>query len=200
MKSLFSTTNWEDDLEKGEIKRTIVGNTYNYMDSHDDVHIEGIFTKSIQERGDKVLHLADHKYQVTNKVGKPERIYEQKMPWSDLGREYKGDTVALLMDSRIIKEYNPSVFKQYLEDDIDQHSVGMIYVKLLYCVDDKDYKEGFANRNKYRPLVANGEKADEQGYFFAILEAKLKEISSVIEGSNDVTHTIQNGKQEPPGS
>ena len=45
--------NNEDDLISGSIKRMIIGNTYNWMDSHDDVHMKGIFTKSIQENKNK---------------------------------------------------------------------------------------------------------------------------------------------------
>ncbi len=39
---------YENDEEKGILKRTIVSNTYNWLDSHGDVHLNGIFAKSIQ--------------------------------------------------------------------------------------------------------------------------------------------------------
>ncbi len=32
---------YEDDVEAGTLKRTIISNTYLYMDSHDDVHLDG---------------------------------------------------------------------------------------------------------------------------------------------------------------
>ena len=40
-------------------------------------------------------------------------------------------------------------------------------------------------------MVINSEKALEQGYFFAVTEAKLKEVSCVIAGSNELTPTIE---------
>ena len=36
------------------VYRSIVGNTYYWVDSHDDVHVKGCFTKSIQE---KIIHM-----------------------------------------------------------------------------------------------------------------------------------------------
>jgi phage protein D len=39
-------------------------------------------------------------------------------------------------------------------------------------------------------MIANKEVADENGYFFAVLEAELIEISAVVKGSNTITPTI----------
>ena len=66
----------------------------------------------------------------------------------------------------------------------------MQYVNILLCVNNPDYKAEFANWQKYYPLVGNSEKADELGYFYAVTEAKLKEISCVIAGSNELTPTL----------
>lgn len=185
-----------EDLSSGIIKRTIVGNTYNWMDEHDDVHIEGVFTKSISENKN-ILHLHDHLFQVTAKVGTPKKVYEQKIKWTELGVTKAGYTVALLMDSEIKKVYNEVVFHDYASGEINQHSVGMQYVKLFMCVNDKDYKEAFANWNTYFPLVANQEKATDKGYFWAVTEAKLKEISCVIMGSNELTPTLNSKDNQP---
>ncbi len=68
----------KDDTEN-ELFRTIVGNTYGLMDSHDDVHIKGIFTKSINENGGNVLHLHDHVHQLSAKVGTPLKVYEKEL-------------------------------------------------------------------------------------------------------------------------
>ena len=53
----------EDDV----LKRTIIGNTYNWLDNHGDVHLSGCLAKSISER--TPFFLADHKHDVTAKVG-----------------------------------------------------------------------------------------------------------------------------------
>lgn len=180
-----------DDLANGRIKRTIIGNTYNWMDSHSDVHMKGIFSKSISENKN-IMHLHDHIYQTTAKVGTPISVYEKSIKWSDLGINKEGRTIALMMDSEIKKSYNQMIFEEYLNKEINQHSVGMQYVKLALAVNDADYKEEFANWNSYIGNVANSEKAIEQGYFWAVTEAKLMEISAVIKGSNELTPTLNN--------
>lgn len=176
---------------ENEIYRTIVGNTYGFMDSHDDVHIPGIFTKSIKENGGNVLHLHDHVHQLSAKVGTPQRVYEKELDWGALGYEAKGITTALLMDSRIEKARNSNIFNDYLNGEINQHSVGMQYVKIELCVNDREEKEEFANWEKYKDQVINLDKAEEQGYFWAVTEAKLIEISCVIRGSNELTPTLE---------
>ncbi len=185
-----------DDLANGIIKRTVVGNTYGWMDSHDDVHIPGIFSKSISENKGLIFHLHDHLYQVAAKVGTPKNIYEQSVSLTDLGLNKIGQTVCLLMDSEIKKSYNEMIYEEYLTKQINQHSVGMIYVKLFLCVNDPDYKEEFSNYNAYKGYVLNLDKVEENGYFWAVTEAKLREISCVLQGSNELTPTF-NGKTEP---
>jgi len=188
---VFNTSN-VDDVASGTIKRTIIGNTYNYMDSHYDVHLNGIFSKSISERKNKILHLHDHLYQTTAKVGKFEDVYEKEIEWMDLGINKLGRTMALFGDSNIYKDLNSQIFNQYLKGEIDQHSVGMVYVKVELAIDDDMDREGYANWNTYLPRLGNPEKAIELGFFFVVKEAKLIEISAVLEGSNDLTPTIPN--------
>jgi len=186
-------------VESGIIKRTIIGNTYNWMDSHDDVHIEGVFAKSIADRQDKIWHLHDHEHKITAKVGKPISIYEKAVEWADLGVNKVGETTALFMDSNIIKEYNPLIFVQYLSKEINQHSVGMYYRQLDLAVNDSDMKEEFSQWNKYIEQIGNKEKVIDQGYFWAVKEAELIEISGVLSGSNELTPTVDNkeAKEKP---
>lgn len=199
-KSINKAIAVDDNATK--ISKTVIGNTYYWLDSHDDVHIEGIFTKSISENQKRILHLHDHLQQVAAKVGIPKLVYEKSIPWADLGINKPGNTTSLLMDSDIVKDMNPSIFYQYNNNQIDQHSVGMIYVSLAMCIDSTDpyYKEEFVNWNKYIGMIGNSDKAMEQGFFFAITEAKLKEISAVTDGSNSLTHTLNeaNSTEEQP--
>ena len=169
------------------IYRTLVGNTYNWMDSHDDVHLNGLFGVSIKDRAGRIWHRHDHVNQLTAKVGKFSQVYEQTVNWSDVGVNKSGQTMALLADSAIRKSYNALIFESYKDDEIDQHSVGMQYSKLALAVNNKDNKEEFENWNKYIGLLGNPEKAVEKGFFWAIKEAKLIEISCVTEGSNELT-------------
>jgi len=179
------------------IKRAIVGNTYHWMDSHGDVHMDGIFTKAIDERGKDILHLHDHIQQLTAKVGEPEKVFEQKMLWSDLGVLKTGETTALMMITNIKKNYNSFIFGQYLDKKIQQHSVGMVYVKIMLAINDSEYKDEFAAWQNNIGKIANAEKAYELGYFWAVTEAKLIEISAVLKGSNEVTPTLEPLKDTP---
>lgn len=191
------TTSFKDDPTSGVIKRTIIGNTYLWMDSHYDVHIPSLFKNSIAQKPlEKIFHLADHEFKITSKVGKFTDVYEYKVQWTNLGVNKFGYTEVLMADTDVMADMNPRMFKAYLNNEIDQHSVGMQYVDLSLAINDPEYKTEFATWNEYRPMLGNGERADEAGFFWAIKEAKLFEISAVLEGSNELTPTLEN-KIEP---
>jgi len=193
------STSKENDTDS-VIKRTVIGNTYNWLDSHGDVHLEGTFGKSISERQNKIWHLHDHEQKITAKVGIPSKIYEAPVEWSDLGIKKAGTTTALMMDSDIRKDYNNLIFQEYKDGNIDQHSVGMYYVKIDFAVNDKDHKAEFKTWNDNIENIGNREKAEELGYFYAVKEAKLVEISAVLQGSNELTPTIEAKDIEPEQS
>jgi hypothetical protein len=193
------STSKENDTDS-IIKRTVIGNTYNWLDSHGDVHLDGTFGKSISERQNKIWHLHDHEQKITAKVGIPSKIYEEKIEWSDLGIKKAGTTTALMMDSNIRKDYNNLIFQEYKDGNIDQHSVGMYYVKIDFAVNDKDHKAEFKTWNDNIENIGNREKAEELGYFYAVKEAKLVEISAVLQGSNELTPTIEAKDIEPEQS
>ena len=193
------STSKEHDTDN-VIKRTVIGNTYNWLDSHGDVHLDGTFGKSISERQNKIWHLHDHEQKITAKVGIPSKIYEEKIEWSDLGIKKAGTTTALMMDSDIRKDYNNLIFQEYKDGNIDQHSVGMYYVKIDFAVNDKEHKAEFKTWNDNIHKIGNREKAEELGYFYAVKEAKLVEISAVLQGSNELTPTIEAKDIEPEQS
>lgn len=190
VKSIF--TEHKDDVSSGVITRSIIANTYNWMDSHDDVHVGNTFGKSINERSTKIFHLHDHKHEVTAKVGKPKSITEKSVAWTDLGIARPNKTTVLLLESEIKESYNKDVFKQYLDKEIDQHSVGMRYIKIDLAVNDPEYKEEKATWDAYYSQLGNPERADKMGYFWAVKEAALIEVSAVLMGSNELTPTVEN--------
>tara|TARA_R110000764_G_scaffold89383_2_gene170862 strand:- start:5415 stop:6230 length:816 start_codon:yes stop_codon:yes gene_type:complete len=190
------STSTESDTDS-LIKRTIVGNTYNWLDSHGDVHVGSTFGKSLSERAGKVWHLHDHEYKLTAKVGTPTKVYEQEIKWSDLGVDKAGSTIALMMDSNIKKSMNSQIFNEYKTGSIDQHSVGMYYVKMDLAINDSEYEDEFKVWNNTIEKIGNKAKAEEQGFFWAVKEAKLIEISAVLEGSNELTPTIPTEDIEP---
>ena len=81
------------------------------------------------------------------------------------------------------------MFNQYANGYVNQHSVGMQYVKIQLAINDPDYPE-FEIWKKYIGEVANIEKANEDGFFYVVLEAKVLEGSAVPLGSNHVTPTV----------
>ncbi len=190
------TTNYEDDVPSGVIKRTIIGNTYNWMDSQKDVLLNNCSAKSISERMKDIFHLHDHIHNLSGKVGRPVAIYEKAVSWKDLGQDLPGDTQCLFMDSEIVKDYNAQIFAMYLKNEVNQHSIGLNYVQLSLAVNDADYKEEFAEWNKYIDIIGNKSEVEENGFFWAVKEIKLLEKSAVLAGSNPLTPGLENKMKE----
>lgn len=186
---------YENDEEKGVLKRTIVANTYNWLDSHSDVHLNDVFANSIKQKGTKIFHLNSHKIEdgFAAKVGKPYSVEEKEISWRELGQGKTGMTQALFIGSEIRKSYNEVVYNAYLNDEVDQHSVGMQYVNLALAINDKEnYPREHEEWEKHIAKIGNRSKAEDMGYFWAVYEAKLIEVSAVLLGSNELTPTLGN--------
>jgi len=175
------------------INRSFVGNTYYWLDSHEDVHLKGCFTKTIKETK-KIYHLSDHKFERTSQVGKIKSVVEEVTPWRDLGVDKDGETICLVANSDITKSYSSLIFDEYKHYEVDQHSVGMRYVsfKLAYGSEEEEDRENKELWDSLLPLLGNKEEAQELGFFWAVKEAKLSEISCVLLASNGLTPTIKN--------
>lgn len=174
------------------IKASVVINTTNIMDSHGDVHIPGLWAKSVKESKGFYL-LQEHKMQFDKIISEKAKPSLKTMSWSELGYpEYNGFTQALIFDAEIKAERNPFMFDQYAKGYVNNHSVGMRYVNLFLCLNstDKYDKEEKGHWDKYINDVANKEDAIEAGYFWAVTEAKIIEGSAVVRGSNYATPTI----------
>lgn len=185
--------------DTGVINLNIVGNTNYWMDSHEDVHVKGNWSKTISDGGKK-FHLHDHKFERTAQVGKFQSLEEKQVLWSDLGVDKEGSTQSLVGNTNVIKEMNESIYNEYKNGEVDQHSVGMRYIKLDFAVNPDVYEDDEANKAwaEVYPLLGNQDKADETGSFWVVREAKLIEISAVLMGSNSLTPTLED-KQKPLG-
>ena len=188
------SANKQEDV--GVVRKTIVGNTYLYLDSQKDVLAKGVFAKSLRESGKNAFHLSDHDFKLTARIGDPVKIYEQEIAWKLLGVDKDGTTEALFMDSDIKKEYNERIYNDYKSGVIQQHSVGLRYQKLELAVNDESYEEEFKLWKSVIDQVANKEEAEKDGYFFYVKEAQLIEISAVLLGANPITPTIETSKTE----
>ena len=173
------------------LKAKLVINTTNLLDSHNDLHIKGIWNKSVKEQKNLLL-LQEHKMTFDHIITDDVKATVKEMTWGELGYSYKGTTEALTFETNITKARNPFMFDQYAKGYVKEHSVGMRYVKLELAVNsdskwDVEEKEVW---DKYYDEIANKEQADERGYFWVVQEAKIVEGSAVVKGSNFATPTI----------
>lgn len=174
------------------IKAEVVINTTNILDSHGDVHMKGIWKKSLSEK--KTLYLLqEHEMKFDKVIADELKASVKTMSWSDLGMiNLKGTTEALIFDANINADRNEYMFEQYFKGRVKNHSVGMQYVNVFLCInsDEKYAREEKENWDKYIKEVANKEDAQALGYFWAVTEAKVIEGSAVLRGSNYATPTL----------
>ena len=181
-----------EEVEKDEITVKVVINTTNIMDSHKDVHIPGLWSKSLKENK-RIMHVQEHKTHEFKSIissGKDLKAYTKSYSWKDLGFNAEGETEALEFESKVRKERNEEMFNAYSKGYVDNHSVGMQYVKLELAINDEDYEKELDFWNKYIDQVVNREQAEKIGYFWVVTEAKVIEGSAVPLGSNPITPTV----------
>lgn len=180
------------------IKVVAIINTTNFMDSHYDVHLPGIWNKSIKENK-MPMHLQEHQMRFDKIIaeGNDLEVSVKTYKWSELGYAYNGSTQVLVFNSNVRKDRNSFMFDQYAKGYVKNHSVTMQYVKLVMAINDNEYGAEFEAWEKYFPEIVNKERAEEVGYFWAVKEAKFIEGSAVPIGSNTATPTLENNKQEP---
>lgn len=189
IKSIGSKINPDTNIL--QVKSVI--NTTNLLDSHGDVHMKGLWKKSLSENKGIYL-LQEHKQSFANIISDDVTPTTKNLTWKSLGYDFEGSTQALVFDSLIPKtKYNELMFDMYLNGRVKNHSVGMQYVKIAFCVNSTDsyWKEEKDNFDKYINEVANKEDAMQAGNFWAVLEAKVIEGSAVLRGSNTITPTLQ---------
>lgn len=181
-----------------EIKVKAVINSTNVLDSHLDVHIPGIWDKSLKESGKRVMHLQEHgrKFKDVISRGDDLKAYAETATWKSIGYDMEGSTQLLAFDSTVKESRNKDMFDEYSKGNVTEHSVGMIYVKMVTCINDEDYPVQLENYEKYEKMIANKEALKETKVFFAILEAKVIEGSAVLMGSNSFTPTLLASKKE----
>lgn len=165
-------------------------NTTNWMDSHSDVHIPGIWDKSLRDNS-VMLHLQEHEMTFTHIISDESKGYTERVGWKDLGLDAMGTTEALIFATPLNGRH-PFMEDQYRKGYVKNHSVGMRYVTIKMCINEPESeycKEEYANWVQYAPMVLNIEDAEAQGLFWAVLEAKIIEGSAVVKGSNIITPT-----------
>ncbi len=179
---------------QNELQVKAVINTTNIMDSHEDVHLDGLWKKSIKENKN-IMHIQEHQMAfdkiISNQTSKTLKVSTDEMSFKELGFKFEGNTQALIFDSTVKKSRNPYMHKQYADGNVTNHSVGMQYVKIALAVNDEDHEKEFETWNEHYDKIANKEMPDRLGFFWAVTEAKIIEGSAVPMGSNTVTPTLE---------
>jgi len=179
----------KEDATTLHVKAVI--NTTNIYDSHGDVHIDGLWKNSLNSKR-KLYLLQEHKADFDHVISRKVKATAEQMTFKELGYNYEGNTQALIFNAELSKEQNEKMFNRYKNNEVDNHSVGMMYVNLYLCIDssEKWAAEEKANYDKYITHVANKEDIQD-GVFWAVTEAKLIEGSAVLFGSNPITPTLE---------
>ena len=175
----------------------IAVNTTNVLDSHDDLHVRGIWEKTVQEQQKRNYLVFDHELKATQTIVRKEHIemFTADVPFSMIGKSYPGETQALIYKFPKDKVIN-QMAKDWLEsgDDIEA-SVRMQYVKIELGMnsDQKEDVEEKAVYDQFINQIANKEELENINYFFVVKEAKnISESSLVLKGSNSSTGRIKN--------
>lgn len=180
-------------LEFGDTVYPVI-NTTLIMDSHEDVHLNGLWNKSIKD-GVKPALILNHEYKIGMVISYPEDVVPsvKNIPWKDLNIDYEGETEALVFASKMSEDSNTVGFTAYRNRRKVQHSIRMEYVRIELAVnsDGREWANARKVFDQYINLIANKDEAIKNGYFWAVKEAKIhKEGSMVLEGSNSITPTL----------
>lgn len=167
-------------------------NSTNYMDSHDDVHFPGIWNRTVKDQAGKVYYCTNHDLEIGDIVAWPEdvRMLVKTVPWSFVGKDYEGNTEALIFEIDKSKISHTEALDIIKNKRPVQNSIRMQYVTIKLGMNSGDpenttYKAYWDYRINQ---IANRDVVEEQGYFFGVEEAKIvNEGSMVIRGSNDAT-------------
>lgn len=196
------------DSEKGLVNDDnffyIVTNTTNILDSHKDLHVNGIWDKSAKERNRKNYLVDTHELSIKSTIARKEyvEIMVVDIPFSSIGKDYQGSTQALVYKIPKDKILDRKT-KEWLEsgDDIES-SVRMQYVQVFLAMNSEDPEdEVFKSRyDEYVGEIANKEdfenEFEEVKYFWVVKEAKnINESSLVLFGSNGATGSLKNKKK-----
>lgn len=166
------------------------------LDSHEDLHVDGIWNKSVKEQQGQNYLVADHQLTIDNTIVRKEDVEMLivELPFALLGKSYAGDTQVLVYKVPKDKVIHAKA-KEWLDSGADiEASVRMQYVTILFAMDSNDPEDATLKKNydNYIGRIANKEDFEYIPYFFIIQEAKnVRESSLVVFGSNPVTGNIR---------
>jgi len=173
----------------------IAVNTTRILDSHDDLHINGIWNKSVSDQQGKNYLVDTHSLTIRDTIVRKEHIemFVAKVTFASLGMPYAGSTQVLVYKFRKDKVMSKEA-KEWLESgDAIQASVRMMYISIDFALDSNapEDKKAKDNYDAYKNEIANASDFEYIPYFFIIKEAKNSRESSLVPfGSNPITGNI----------
>ena len=179
-----------------------VVNTTKILDSHKDLHKDGIWNKSSKDQQGKNYLVDTHNMSMLTTIADKSTIdiFVATIPFSAIGKDYTGNTQALIYAVRktdiIMDKATEWLDKGY---DIEG-SVKMQYVNIELAMNStsKDDVEEFKVYNDNINEVANKDDFESIEYFWAVSEAKnIGESSLVLRGSNGATGVLDNKNIQP---
>ena len=178
--------------------KTII-NTTNVIDSHMDLHLRGIWNKTVKDNPYS-YHLKQHENRFESLISSRAKSFNETMKFSEIG--VNSD---MLMDANINlllidKNKQALMFDKYIDGVVTQHSIGMMYVDLDIAYYDEDSTKEMNFFNESIAQAINPEVAEENGYVWVVREAKKREGSAVVFGSNPLTPTLYVKNYEPQTS
>lgn len=185
-----------EDITSDVIEVKAIINTTNVIDSHLDLHMPKIWNKTVADNP-YTHHLKEHQNRFENVISKRARSFNETMNFKDLGLTVDKQMTANINQFTLERKRMPYMFDQYKDGQVDQHSVGMMYVSLDLAYYDEESEKQMAYFENMKKEAINPEVADEYGFFWVINEAKKKEGSAVVFGSNSITPTLFVKNYEP---
>ena len=179
----------------------IAVNSTNILDSHSDLHVKGIWNKTVKEQQGKNYLVSDHKLEIDKVIAKSKDVemFTAEVPFSTIGKEYDGTTEVLIYKVAKDKIINPLI-KEWLDSgDEIQASVRMQYVNIEMALNSTDKSDVYEKKvyDEYIDKIANKSDFEEINYFFVVKDAKnVRESSLVLFGSNGATGLIQQDKTD----
>lgn len=185
-----------EDISGDFIQVKTIINTTNVIDSHLDLHLQGIWNKTVKDNPFSV-HLKSHKADFEFVIADKAKSYNEKMNFQDLGLSVDMEMDANINEFLMERKKLPLMFDAYKNGEVNQHSVGMMYVNYDIAWYDESSQKEMDFFNEMKSLAINPEIADETGYIWIVYEAKKREGSAVVFGSNSITPTISVKNYEP---
>lgn len=180
----------------------IAVNSTRVLDSHEDLHLDGLWKKTIKDQVGKLYLVFSHSLDPEKTIARKEHIevFTSTVPFSIINKPYEGDTEILIYKIRKDKVINQFA-KEWLDSgDEIQASVRMRYIDIVFALDsdakeDVKFKQNF---DELFPLIANKNDFENDIMFFWGVKQAMNvfESSLVLFGSNPSTGQV-NEKRGP---